>query len=284
MIVFLVSSIALFIVLIVFLAKLSQGRRYLLSKFSSCNCIVFGKKGTGKDLIFNFVINHRKKPCFSNVQFNQKYCKSAKIGDFSCRPLTYSNFISGNISPIEKHITENCDMYISDGGIALPSQYHGDLDKIYPSLPIFYALSRHLGNLNIHINTQNLTRVWDKLREQADAYFKTRWSLKIGPFIFTSFIYYEEYEAAKSSVRPYPIKLFFAKAESKANFEQFLATHGEVKKLLICQRVKDIHYDTRIFHNIVYGFPAPIKSKIAGQRSESDNVVNVQSHDPESTN
>ena len=35
--------------------------KYMITQFKKCNVIVFGKKGTGKDLIFQKVINSRKK-------------------------------------------------------------------------------------------------------------------------------------------------------------------------------------------------------------------------------
>lgn len=233
-----------------------QGKKVLLSNFRSCNCIVFGKKGTGKDLIFNKVINCRKTKCYSNIPYNEKLCDLAKIKDFSVSPNTYTNFLKDDITIIPKTLDENKDFYISDGGIALPSQYEKDLCKNYPSLPIFYALSRHLTNSNVHINTQNLGRVWDKLREQADAYFKVKRTIRIGPLLFTKFIFYDEYESAKQNLLPYKTKMLFVKAESRANREEYEATHGEVRSYIICQLVKNVKYDTRYFHKVIYGISA----------------------------
>ena len=253
--------VLLAVALILLIIKCIKGKHFLIRQFERCNCIVFGKKGTGKDLLFNAVINGRKKPCYANIPYNEKLCEVKQIKDFSVSPNTYENFLNDDIQIIDKTLEENKDYYISDGGIVLPSQYQGQLVKNYPSLPIFYALSRHLTNSNIHINTQNLTRVWDKLREQADGYFKTISSIKFAGLIFTRFVYYDEYESAKNNLLPYKRRIF-AKAESVANLEEFESVHGRVEEFIICQRIKNIKYDTRAYHNIIYGVPAPIKKKL----------------------
>src|SRR5690606_12577738 len=112
----------------------------------------------------------------------------------------YENFINDNVQQIEKREQLECaDIYISDAGIYLPAQYHYLLDKKYKSLPIFYALSRHLYNNNVHVNTQALNRVWDKLREQADSYFKALKTIKIFGLLFTRVRYYETYQVANEN-------------------------------------------------------------------------------------
>lgn len=244
--------------LLITAVKCLKGRAFVARQFQRCNCIVFGKKGTGKDLLFNLAINRRKKSCYANIPYDEKLCEVKQIKDFSVAPNTYSNFLEDKVTIVKKSLEENKDYYISDGGIVLPSQYQGELCKLYPSLPIFYALSRHLTNSNIHINTQNLGRVWDKLREQADGYFKTIYTVKICGLLFTSFIYYDEYESAKANLLPYRDRIFKSK-ESRANLEEFTATHGLVKKFLVCQRVKSVHYDSRAYHKIIYGCCAPSK-------------------------
>ena len=87
----------------------------------------------------------------------------------------------------------------------LPSQYDTKLYKSYPSFPIFYALSRHLYNSNIHCNTQNLSRVWKALREQADFYIKCievkkPFILGLFGFLRIDFICYDKYESANNSL------------------------------------------------------------------------------------
>lgn len=251
-----VASILIFIGIILLCLKCHKGKTFLVRQFDRCNCIVFGKKGTGKDLLFNLAINSRKKPCYANIPYNEKYCETKQIKDFTVEPNTYENFLKDNVIIVQKTLEEKKDFYISDGGIVLPSQYCDKLVKNYPSLPIFYALSRHLTNSNIHINTQNLGRVWDKLREQADGYFKTTRTINIFGLLFTSYVYYDEYESAKRNLLPYKSGLF-ASAESRANKEEFESVNGRVEKFLVCQRSKHVNYDTRAYHKIIYGVDAP---------------------------
>ena len=47
--------------------------REMISNFKKCNVIVFGKKGTGKDLIFQKVINCRKDTYYSNISYGGNY-------------------------------------------------------------------------------------------------------------------------------------------------------------------------------------------------------------------
>jgi len=40
---------------------------WLVSEFARCNIIVYGKKGSGKDLLFAHTINLRGQPHYSNI-------------------------------------------------------------------------------------------------------------------------------------------------------------------------------------------------------------------------
>lgn len=247
---------------IVLVVKCVQGKNVLVERFRDCNVIVFGKKGRGKDLVFNKVINARQEPCYSNIQFNSKLCDVKCIGDFSVAPNTYNNFLDDNVVVVDKVLDERRDMYVSDGGIYLPSQYHALLDRKYPSLPIYYALSRHLTKSNIHINTQNLSRVWDKLREQADCYIRCERTHNILGFLFTEFVVYDYYESAKQGLQPFPHS-FFSSSFNTAAYNEFVAHHGTIKRYIICQHVSRCKYDTRYFHKVLYGrvSPSPKSSK-----------------------
>lgn len=230
----------------------------LAQAFEKSNCIVFGRKGTGKDMIFNAVIDERKKLAYANILYNRRYCIEKAIKDFTVEPNTYLTLMEDKIEVIPNRIKENIDMYISDGGIYLPSQCEHELCKKYPSLPIFYALSRHLANMNIHINTQYLGRVWSKLREQADCYIKavkTRKSL-FGKSLITECIMYDTYKSAMAELLPFECGLFKS-SEEKAKLEEFKARNGEIKRLIIKQKIKNIHYDSRWGHKKIYGTFAP---------------------------
>lgn len=254
-----------------------RNKAFILDKFINGNIIVAGKKGKGKDLFFNYVINARKARCRSNIQFNDKLCIKTDLDYLTLKnengkQLQYSDFLDGKFEPIEKNIEEAVDYYISDGGVFLPSQFQAELCKKYPSLPITYALSRHLGKMNIHANTQNLNRLWDKLREQADGYFILRKSIKLPFFMLQKMTYYDDYNRALSNLRPFHSNRLLSSKENKALAENFRATNGLIMDLWVLQRKLRISYDTREFHKQIYGVNAPRtnKARFRLHRRQSD--------------
>lgn len=231
------------------------------NKFKECNVIVSGKKGTGKDLLFQLIISKRKREnYYSNIDYGYKY-HHIGLKDISVEPNTYLNFIDDDIKKIKKLHDDKEDIYISDGGIYLPSQYDAILYKKFPSFPIYYALSRHLYLQNIHINTQNINRVWKALREQADYYIICK---KVTHWLFfwlkISYITYDKYESALMNLLPMGNRFFnkFSKAEQ----DQFKATNGEIKKRYSFILKKKIKYDTRAFANILFDNIDPITKQI----------------------
>lgn len=234
-----------------------KGKKILIDCFSNDNVIVFGLKGKGKDLINNKVINSRNVPCYANIPYNRELCIVKSIQDFSVSPNTYENILNDDVKQIKKINKENTDFYISDGGIFLPSQYSNNLIKKYPSLPIYYALSRHLTNSNIHINSQYLGRVWDKLREHAGYYIKACKTINLFGFLITRFIVYDRYDSAMSQLEPYNVTGLFTHSESRANKEDFEAKHGHIKKYYIIQHKSKVYYQSRYFHTAFYGYHAP---------------------------
>lgn len=225
----------------------------LLDYFKESSCIVYGAKGKGKDLIFQKVIYmKRNKPYYSNVYYGYKYYKEPII-NLSVAPNTFKKFINDKIELINKQDKyEGVDYYISDAGVYLPAQYNGELNKRYQSLPIYYALSRHLYNSNIHMNTQFLGRAWNMLREQADKFIKANGKIKIGKWIFVKIMFYDRYESAMANILPMKKPPLFNKYY-KAQYEQYTSTYGEIKKGLFLIRIKDIRYDTRVFHKLLFG-------------------------------
>lgn len=254
--------IVFFGVLPIFISLISKVS--LIKIFNKNNVIVFGKKGTGKDLLFQYVINSRHQKHFSNISFS-KDTSNICLKDLELKNNTYDNFINNDIFFEEKKEQfEGKDFYISDIGIMLPSQYDTKLYKSYPSFPIFYALSRHLYNSNVHCNTQNLNRVWKALREQADTYIKcigvdTPFFLSLFGFLRINFIIYDKYESAEKSLLPLPYG--FMNKFLNANAKQYYATNGDIKKCYVLINKKSIHYDTRAFHEVVFGYKFKKTSK-----------------------
>jgi len=249
-----IITLVVLIFILIILIKDLVNKRFIKEKFEDSNIIVYGKKGSGKDLLFQLVINLRKKKHYSNIEYN-KQTEIIKIKDLSVDPNTYIGAIEGDFVIVKKIFDERVDTYISDGGIFLPSQYDHNLDKQYPSFPIFYALSRHLYDSNIHINTQNLTRVWKKIREQADGYFKCSGVIPFLGLLILKVRYYDKYETAEANIAPMPTR--WLNKFSKANADEYLALHGDIRDMFVIISRKKIHYDARYFHKVFFGEEAP---------------------------
>lgn len=237
------------LLLIIFIRLRFVNLSYTAKQFERQNVIVTGKKGTGKDVLFSAVINKRKEIAYSNIDYG-KYTIVKPISYLNTLPNTYENLLENKIQIIEKNIQEKTDYYLSDGGIYLPSQYDIALCKNenYKSLPIFYTLSRHLGNMNVHVNVQNINRLWIKLREHADYYITCKGCLNLGPWLYLKTIHYESYDDCFNSRLP-----------TRKRQQTDEKGHIEYKRYLIPKRY--LTYDTRHFHKVFYGVPAPNKKE-----------------------
>lgn len=243
--------IVLILLVILFFSIYLIRSKNKLKEYFKTSVIVYGIKGSGKDLLFQKVINlNKKKEYFSNINYGFKHNK-IEIKDISVSPNTYNDFIIGNIKKIERNEKmEGKDIFISDCGVFLPSTYDSTLNKTYPSFPIYYALSRHLYNQNIHCNTQNLERVWKQLREQADKYIRCIKTIKIFNLFFIKVRFYDKYESAKENLLP--MNNLLLNKVNKALIQQYNATHGEIRNGLIVIRKKNIKYNTRYFKNVIF--------------------------------
>lgn len=242
-IVFFVISILL---LIIFIRLRFVNLSYTAKQFEKQNVIVTGKKGTGKDVLFSAIINTRKKKAYSNIDYG-KYTIVKPISFLNTLPNTYDNLLQNDVQIIEKNIDEGVDYYLSDGGIYLPSQYDVALCKNenYKSLPIFYTLSRHLGDMNVHVNVQNINRLWIKLREHADYYITCKYCINLGPWMYLKTVHYESYDDCLNNKLPTRRR----QSDERGRIEY--------RRYLIPKRF--LTYDTRHFHRVFYGIPAPSK-------------------------
>ena len=237
---------------------------FKVSKFKKIakknNVIVYGHKGKGKDLIFQWM-TPRKKPYVSNTDYggDQIPLNLTLMTDIN---NDFRDFINGDVhkaNKIEK--LEGVDWYISDSGVYLPSNEDAYLHKMYKSFPILFALSRHLYNSNIHCNIQELDRLWKPIREQADYYLRAIGTLKLPFLVVVRVIGYDNYNDAVAKLSPIKIKLF-DKRESKAQKEIANSSRGEISKFFIVIPKWRIHYDTRAFHKIVFKEEAPKKESL----------------------
>lgn len=247
-IIFLLLAIGLIILLFwLFIQHLNW--KYVVKQFKKCNVIVSGKKGSGKDIIFQCVINKRDEDYYSNINYGGDY-HQIKVLDVSTHENDFEHLVNEDIKKYPHEFYEKRDIYISDGGVYLPSQLDSKLHKIYTSMPVFYALSRHLYNSNVHVNVQNLNRLWKSLREQADFYIDVKHTFKFFGFIFiTKYVMYDKYESALNRILP--MKKSLMNKYQKALYEQFYATNGLIKVGYKITFKKSLKYNSRAFEEIL---------------------------------
>lgn len=239
-------------------------KKLIKKTFAYGNTSVSGLRGRGKDMLFANVIARRKESYISNIDY--------KVDGLEYIPLdydklntynTYKNLLDGNICPYEYEYPEKVDIYISDCGIYFPSQYCGELNRDYKSLPMFMALSRQLGLCNVHTNSQNLNRVWDKLREQSDLYIVCKWcKVFFGKIVIQRIIIYDKYDSALRDVDPFkplrPPLLAFGekrvlyKVKNEELRRNYRERNGSVRSHLLVYLNKS-NYDTRAFKQILRG-------------------------------
>ena len=177
--------------------KYDEADRYLVSEFRRCNVLVFGKKGTGKDLIFAHVISLRGEKHYANIPYDYN-TEVIELYEVAAGDNTFVDCVNGTVRPFTPRFEEGFDVYMSDLGIYFPSSLYVLLDKLYPSLPVDMALSRQLYNSNRHGNCQALERPWIKIREQADSYIQTLGTVEVGDYLFVHIRCYDTYENAKN--------------------------------------------------------------------------------------
>jgi hypothetical protein len=196
--------------------------------------------------------------------------------------LTYDDIIEGKVKlmNIEKNPTfEGKDLILSDSQIGLPNTEHNKLDSKYPWLGPFIAIAGQLYDMIISINSQEFERPWVKIRGQQDYYMRAiktfplnktkihkmrNWLPIINKWLFIKIRTYTELESAKQGVLPFKAvgaineggKTLYL-TSGQATKEQFKATHGEIKERWIRLKYKDIRYDSRVYHEIVFGEKAP---------------------------
>lgn len=224
--------------------------REMIRRFKDNNVIVFGRKGKGKDLLFQYVINKRKKEKYSaNITYGHEW-NELHLKQLNLDPNTYEDLLRDNIKKLEKQPFEDKeDIYISDAGNYFPSQYDYLLHKEYKGAPLYYSLCRHISDNNIHCNAQNLERIWKALREQADTYIHCykRKKLFFGKCIKVDYVIYDKYETARQEIKP--IKTGIRKTlKDQKKIET--ANNGLCKLGHFYIFKKSINYDTRAFRKI----------------------------------
>lgn len=220
--------------------------------FEHGNVAVTGAKGTGKDLIMGLYATYRKSPCISNQQYRDDTIPFEPLR--LCINNTYKEFINGNVKYYQFPYPDGTDVLLSDGSVWFPNYACQDLNKHYESLAHFMELSRQLGLCQFHFNVQNLTRIWDKIREQADTYILCDKCYYL-PFdrVLQRVTIYEKRESCESRVPPFPNVGIFSKID-KTTLEllkiSYQASHGVIKRGWIFYHNKS-KYDTRKYKEVL---------------------------------
>lgn len=245
-------------------------KKFIKRTFDKGNVCVTGLRGTGKDTLFANVTARRKRPYISNVDYKNKNVyiplnlKSWDVAN------NFDNFINGNIVPYEYPYPDNIDYFVSDCGVYFPAQDFSQLNRKYPNISNFQALSRHLGLCNVHINAQNLNRVYDKIREQSDIYIQCEWCYYLPRLLFKHkpkwiiqlVTVYDKYESCITRVKPFKplrVPLFnrggareLVKNENERYKRDFEERNGKVKRYLLIYKNQS-QYDTRLFKSLLKG-------------------------------
>ena len=213
--------------------------------FKKGSVSVTGMKGTGKDVLLGNVIRRRRKEYVSNLNYGGKFF-DLNLSLLDCGGNTYQDFINNTLKPYCHPYPKGADIYISDVGVYLPSPYCNELNKKYPFLPTYVALSRQISRNNVHFNVQNLTRAWDKFREQSDIYIRCRWCFVIFGFVFQGVTFYDKAESCQSRISPCCVRkplIGFGskKAQIDIYLDSFYNLHGMVKNKLLIYRNKSKH-------------------------------------------
>lgn len=231
----------------------------IISLFKQGNVCVTGLRGRGKDMLMANVIARKKQDYVSNIDyacFNLSHIP-LDLNKLDLGGNKYDDFIKGTVKAYKYPYPENRDIYISDVGVYFPAQYCNELNRQYQEFPYFMALSRQLGNANVHINVQNLNRAWDKIREQSDNYIYCRWCIYI-PFIrlvIQRVTVYDKYESCLNRVKPFrtSVPLFGssdAKARVRIEKDKFNQQNGNIKGRTLIYFNRS-HYNTRHFKDLM---------------------------------
>ena len=223
--------------------------------FARGNVCICGLRGRGKDMLMGNIACRSKRPYASNINYGGKYLPLSL--SCVCVPDIYSNFISGDIEPYAYPYPDGTDIYISDAGVYLPCQFNDRLNRTYSGLSTFAALSRHVGNCNVHYNTQSLNRVWDKMREQSDQYIMVMGCKVIfGKFVFQKVRIYEKYQSAVDSVPPLrlrsPILGSTGRTMVSIERQKYQIQYGKISSRTLFY-INRSSYDTRYFKTLLRG-------------------------------
>lgn len=228
----------------------------IIRMFEDGNVCVVGLRGRGKDMLMSNVVVRRGIPYVSNVCYDLHHHIEFNPSDFSCGGNSYKNFIDKSVNKYVYPFVDGTDLYLSDCGVYYPSQYCNELNRDYKHVSTYMALSRHLGQANVHTNCQNLNRIWDKLREQSDQYIACQWcKVFFGKLVLQKVIIYDNADSCQRRVKPYKpcLPLLYTremKLQAELDKSRYEQTYGLVRGAWLLY-INKSNYDTRVFKRIL---------------------------------
>lgn len=214
---------------------------WLLETFESSNVLVFGKKGAGKDVLFGLVTHLTNGLHYSNIPYNSKTLLLKSLKQLDVGGNGFSDIVNGTIKKYDDPFIPGLPIFISDGAVYFGSQYDSKINTEFSGVATFMALSRQLGEHQIHVNTQALGRLYLKIREQADVFIRCLHTRDCGTFMIVDAISYDRYETATKGMLPCP--------ESCTPREQmeFEGANGEVQMHSFYVDKAWLQFDTHYF-------------------------------------
>src|SRR5690606_10277162 len=265
-----ITSIILAIIIYMYVE--AHNKRFV--RECSGNGIIAGGRGKGKGLLLNKRIN-ADGVHFCNVPYNNKTIV-INIKEYidSIAPNTTDNFITSSVEVVKKiDKFEGRNIYWDDVAVYAPNYMDSKLKKHYPSLSALLPINRHLYNAFMIITIQDFNRPYKLLRElQIDfgikaiktlgSYNNKIWNAIpiLRHFIYTKYIYYENVDSAQKGLLPFNAKTVLTETlkhgyltAGQATKEQYEAVNGKIKYGFVMQRKSVVKYDTRYFHEVVFG-------------------------------
>lgn len=238
-----------------------------LKRYQRDSLIVFGKKGHGKSLLFSVMARQcRKKGYLSNTDFKHKGQILVKPSDISLSPNDWESVMHSEVVPVPRHYEWECKpVFFDDAGIYFPNFADNTLKKAYPSFPISLAVWRHLYDAPIHVNSQDVSRTWKMIREQADGFIKARRFFHLGPVGFLSLTYYDRVASAENDLAP--LRKVFLNKYSSADVASYRAEHGEIKDFTLMVWLPHHRYDSRYFRGVFFRGEALPSEPTEGERA-----------------
>lgn len=218
-----------------------------------------GMKGSGKDMLTANVVLRRKVPYMSNIDYTHDDRYISFDPDIMRVHNSWKNLLYNRVNKYVCPLPNGCDVYISDAGVYFPSQYCNELNKEFPDIPTFLQTQRHLNQGKTHYNTQNVNRVWDKIREHCDVYIYCRFcKVLFGKIVLQLVTVYDKLDSCQARVKVPRVPTHGLVPSREAStqrdiyLDDFYNKHGRVKNRLLIYWNKS-KYDTHHFNKLFGG-------------------------------